>query len=97
MSRAPTRRRSWSEIGHDCDADVENPPDSVFCSHGADDRPLRRGAACAQVDSGLRLDRPEEEGERASRAADYARLLATDEELLKIFERTAHGPPSKAA
>ncbi len=81
------------EIGYDCDADVENSADSVFCSHGAgtivryDEVPAR-----AQVDSGLRLDRPEEEAEAAPRrAADYARLLATDEELLKIFERT-YGP-----
>ncbi len=82
-----------AEIGYDCDADVDNTADSVFCSHGAgtivryDEVPSR-----AQVDSGLRLDRPEDEEAAAPRrAADYVKLLATDEELLKIFERT-YGP-----
>ncbi len=80
-------------IGYDCDADVENTADSVFCSHGAgtivkwNEVPAR-----AHVDSGLRLDRGDSAEERAPRRAeDYVRMLATDEELLRIFERT-YGP-----
>jgi predicted RNA-binding protein with PIN domain len=81
-------------IGYDCDADVENTADSVFCSHGAgtvvkwDEVP-----SCAHVDSGLRLgSEPEPDAPTpARRAEDYCRMLATDEELLRIFERT-YGP-----
>ena len=78
-------------IGYDVDADVENTADSVFCSHGAgtvvkwDEVPAR-----AHVERGLRTDGPEEETP-AYRAEAYVRRLASDEELLKIFERT-YGP-----
>ncbi len=82
------------EIGYDPDADTENPADSVFCSHGAgtivkwDEVPSR-----AHVSSGLQLGEPDAEDEPAKirRAEDYRRIIATDEELLKIFERT-YGP-----
>ncbi len=81
-------------IGYDADADVDNSADSVFCSHGAgtivkwDEVPSR-----AHVDSGVQLDEPEEDDEPTviRRAEDYCKILATDEELLKIFERT-YGP-----
>ena len=81
-------------IGYDADADVDNSADSVFCSHGAgtivkwDEVPSR-----AHVDSGVLLNEPEEEDEPTiiRRAEDYCKILATDEELLKIFERT-YGP-----
>ena len=88
--------------GYDPDADVENPADSVFCSHGAgylvrwDEVPAK-----AHVDSGLsrRLDGPagadaETEAEEAQannarrRAAAYCGTLEQDKELLAIFERT---------
>ena len=82
--------------GYDPAADVENPADSVFCSHGAgytvpwDEVPAR-----AHVDSGLtrRLNPagqpPEEDaGARRRRAEAYRGTLEQDKELLAIFERT---------
>ena len=85
--------------GYDADADVENPADSVFCSHGAgynvkwDEVPAK-----AHVDSGLarRLapagqPEPEEDGDgnaRRRRADAYRGTLEQDKELLAIFERT---------
>ena len=93
-----------ADFGYDPDADVENPADSVFCSHGAgylvrwDEVPAK-----AHVDSGLarRLDSPagvntdaadEDEEVQANnarrRAAAYRGTLEQDKELLAIFERT---------
>ena len=85
--------------GYDADADVENPADSVFCSHGAgyvvkwDEVPAK-----AHVDSGLsrRLapaGQTEEDDEadsnaRRRRADAYRGTLEQDKELLAIFERT---------
>ncbi|MBM6898707.1 NYN domain-containing protein [Gemmiger formicilis] len=85
--------------GYDADADVENPADSVFCSHGAgynvkwDEVPAK-----AHVDNGLarRLapagqPEPEEDGDgtaRRRRADAYRGTLEQDKELLAIFERT---------
>ena len=82
--------------GYDPERDVDNPPDSVFCEHGAgvtvkwQDVPAR-----AHVESGLRLGEPEEEEESTgpdrSRGERYAGTLAQDKELMAIFERT-YGP-----
>ena len=84
--------------GYDPDADLENPADSVFCSHGAgylvkwEEVPAK-----AHVDSGLarRLapaGQPEEEAAddntRRRRADAYRGTLEQDKELLAIFERT---------
>lgn len=80
-----------ADIDYDPDRDVDNPADSVFCSHGAgvtikwDQVP-----ALAHVDSGLRLgpqsvDRPEPD---MVRPASHGTGLAQDKELMAIFEQT---------
>ncbi len=77
-------------IAYDSDADIENPADSVFCSHGAgflvkwDEVPNY-----AHVDSGVLTGGSEDEPE--ARAADYVRRAADDDELMRIFEKT-YGP-----
>lgn len=83
---------------YDADGDLENPADSVFCSHGAgyvvkwDEVPAK-----AHVDSGLarRLapagqptDEEADAGARRRRADAYRGTLEQDKELLAIFERT---------
>ena len=83
---------------YDADGDLENPADSVFCSHGAgyvvkwDEVPAK-----AHVDSGLarRLapagqptDEEADTGARRRRADAYRGTLEQDKELLAIFERT---------
>ena len=87
-------------IGYDPEADLENSPDSVFCSHGAgvavrwDEVPAR-----AHVSSGLRLNRAgaePETGPGVQRSAAYAGTVEQDRELQAIFERT-YGPVKRRA
>ena len=81
--------------GYDPERDMENPADSVFCSHGAghtvkwNEVPLH-----AHVDSGIRLNAPEPSAEEPPvfrRSETYAGTLEQDRELQAIFERT-YGP-----
>ena len=78
-----------AEIGYDADGDIENPADSVFCSHGAGfivkwDEVKDH----AHVENGV-SDAEEEETEE--RVSEYIRRVADDDELLRIFEKT-YGP-----
>ena len=79
-----------AEIGYDPEADVENTPDSVFCDHGAGfnvkwyDVPKYMSLPAV-------LNPPKEEPELRDLAAEYCAIVATDKELLQIFERT-YGP-----
>ena len=75
-------------MGYDPEGDLDNSPDSVFCSHGAgtvvkwDQAP-----AWAHVSSGLAALRAEEP--RSGReAAPYPRSQAEEAQLQAIFERT---------
>lgn len=80
-----------AEIGYDSDADIENPADSVFCSHGAGVIvKWNEVRSRMHVDSGFRLktmQQPEEEI-TAKQISDYKSRLASDDELMEIFERT---------
>ncbi len=82
-----------SEIGYDCDADTDNPADSVFCSHGAGfvvkwDEVRSK----MHVDSGFRFS----DDDAAQQESDSVRVNAnrsssisvSDDELMEIFERT---------
>ena len=80
-------------LGYDPERDLDNPPDSVFCSHGAGVTvKWNEVPAHAHVDSGLRLDAPEPEEEAATaqprQRMDYAGTLAQDKERQAIFART---------
>ena len=76
-------------IGYEAERDVDNPADSVFCSHGAgvnvtwDEAPRHMHVA-----PGVRLEEEaeEEEAPRARRSAYTG--AAQDKELQAIFERT---------
>ena len=84
------------QMGYDPERDTENPADSVFCAHGAgynvkwDEVP-----AHAHVESGVRLNEPEEEEVPAARQprrqAAPVSSLEEDKQLAAIFERT-YGP-----
>ena len=75
-------------IGYDSDSDLENTADSVFCSHGAgfvvkwDKVP-----EYAHVENVL----DNKSDEKEVKVREYIRSIATDEELLRIFENT-YGP-----
>ncbi len=80
-----------AEIGYDPESDPENTPDSVFCVHGAG-----QTVKWYEVKDRMHLEavfKPpkEETPEREVLARRYKAMVATDKELLAIFERT-YGP-----
>ncbi len=81
--------------GYDPERDVENPADSVFCSHGAGHTvKWNEVPRHAHVDSGLRWNEPEplpDEPPVFRRSETYAGTIEQDKELQAIFERT-YGP-----
>ena len=82
------------QCGYDPEHDTENPPDSVFCSHGAGYVvKWDEVRAHAHMDAGVRLE-PEEEQEtdpQPVRRAPASSGLEDDKELRALFERT-YGP-----
>ena len=77
-------------LGYDCDGDLENSADSVFCSHGAG-----YVVPWDQVPEHMHLpsvlaEKPQETPveERRERARRAAAAMASDKELMEIFERT---------
>ncbi|MBE7043003.1 MAG: GTP-binding protein [Ruminococcaceae bacterium] len=80
------------QMGYIPDSDVENTADSVFCSHGAGFTVKWNEVSDYQhLDSGIRL---ESEEVKVQKAVGYVNRLASDEELMKIFEMT-YGPVKK--
>mgnify|MGYP002587849510 CR=1 FL=1 len=80
--------------GYEPEHDLDNPADSVFCSHGAGFVvPWEQVRSHMHVDSGWGHTAPtaEETAARPRRMAAYRATLEEDAELLKIFERT-YGP-----
>ncbi len=75
-------------IGYDCDSDIENTADSVFCSHGA-------GVVVSWQESAERMHTSPDTTKQVfdstmylRRASDFCKRAAEDEELMKIFEKT---------
>ncbi|MCM1226049.1 MAG: TetM/TetW/TetO/TetS family tetracycline resistance ribosomal protection protein [Clostridium sp.] len=81
------------EIAYNCDGDVENSADSVFCSHGAGFVvKWDKVGEYMHLESVLKQNADaEEETADVKRAESYCSRLATDKELMEIFERT-YGP-----
>lgn len=79
-----------AEIGYNADADIENTADSVFCAHGAGFN-VRWDEVYKYMHLESALKSLEEIAETQTRVIDYIERAATDEELLRIFERT-YGP-----
>ena len=81
-------------VDYEPEHDLDNPADSVFCSHGAGFVvPWEQVRSHMHVDSGWGHTAPtaEETAARPRRMAAYRATLEEDAELLKIFERT-YGP-----
>ena len=76
-------------MAYDPEADLANSPDSVFCAHGSG-FPVKWNMVPQYMHLPSVLQEPEEEPMR-DLAAEYCSIVATDEELMKIFERT-YGP-----
>ena len=82
-----------SQLGYDPERDVENSPDSVFCSHGAGvNVKWYEVKDHMHVDSGLRLGMEPPTPEPAAPAGGQRQYqggsLEQDKELLAVFERT---------
>ncbi len=78
-----------AEIGYDSESDLENTPDSVFCSHGAGFVVKWDKVYEHMHLEGISFDEPEtEEDDFAQRAERYINMVADDNELMQIFERT---------
>ena len=96
----PRQTEVVEAVGYDPERDVDNPPDSVFCGHGAGYTVKWKDVpAHAHVDSGLRLGRQSPEPEQrpqSRRESTYAGTLEQDKELQAIFERT-YGPVKQRA
>ena len=80
--------RVISEISYDCDADIENSADSVFCSHGAG-----YVVKWNEVPEHMHLpscleDKIIDNSFDTARIRRFAEKTVSDEELMAIFERT---------
>lgn len=86
-----------SEIGYDCDSDVDNPCDSVFCSHGAGHTvkwcDVPKHMHLPSVLQPVRNERAETEI-KFSKYKTQEDIFALDKELMQIFEQT-YGPVRK--
>lgn len=83
-------------IGYDCDADTDNPCDSVFCSHGAG-YTVKWDEVKSHMHLPSILSAPKSEYQNVtarkefSKCKDSKNLFALDKELMQIFENT-YGP-----
>ena len=77
-------------LNYDPEADLENSPDSIFCSHGAGYL-VKWSEVPEHMHLPSVLEPPKEEPPLRDLAAEYCAMMATDKELLQIFERT-YGP-----
>lgn len=75
------------KIGYNFENDVENSADSVFCSHGAGYL-VKWSEAADKMH--IKTDRRESTYERVTQSeiSSYKQRIATDKELMEIFERT---------
>lgn len=79
-----------SQLAYDPTADLENTPDSVFCDHGAG-FPVKWDQVPQYMHLPSVLAIPKDEPPMRDLAAEYCAIVATDQELQQIFERT-YGP-----
>lgn len=75
-------------IGYDCDSDIENSADSVFCSHGAG-YVVKWNEVPEHMHIPSCLSEKSDSHESAQENAQcFVRSAVSDEELMAIFERT---------
>ncbi|MCH5210212.1 MAG: TetM/TetW/TetO/TetS family tetracycline resistance ribosomal protection protein [Oscillospiraceae bacterium] len=87
-----------SEIGYNSESDLENPADSVFCSHGAGFTVKWDKVYDYMHLDGISFDEEADDSEEENllRAEKYLDMVADDNELMQIFERT-YGPVTRKA
>ena len=90
----PEQERIVMQSGYDAERDIDNPADSVFCSHGAGVViPWREAAEHMHVQPEQRVRLVQEETQVAveRKSSAYRGTLEEDKELMAVFERT-YGP-----
>ena len=81
--------RVIAEAGYDCDSDLDNSADSVFCSHGAGFIvKWNEVKEHMHLPSCLEKSSLEETSVDRTRIRSFAERAVSDEELMEIFERT---------
>ena len=76
-------------VGYDCDGDIENSADSVFCGHGAGFVvKWNEVPSYMHLESALLPQNEPSEEEVYEQARAYSERLYDDDELMEIFERT---------
>ncbi len=88
-----------AQIGYDSDSDLENPADSVFCSHGAGFNVKWNEVYDQMHLEGLNFEEDNEDETETvrQRAKQYLDAVADDNELMQIFERTYGAVTQKTA
>ncbi len=80
-----------NSIGYNCDSDVENSADSIFCSHGAG-YIVKWNEVYEHMHLPLTISEEQQEEEsseqKRAKAARFMEKAVSDEELMEIFERT---------
>lgn len=76
-----------ARIGYSFESDVENTADSVFCSHGAGYL-VKWNEAAEKMHIKTDTREPSYEHVTSAEISSYKQRLATDKELIEIFERT---------
>ena len=81
--------RVIAETGYDPDSDLENPADSIFCSHGAGYN-VKWNEVPSHAHAENTYNKPKAENAEAQpeRISFASTSLADDKELMEIFERT---------
>ncbi len=78
--------------GYNPESDLENTPDSVFCSHGAGfEVKWDKVPEYMHLESTLKTEKKTENIVPETRVREYIDGIAADKELMRIFERT-YGP-----
>lgn len=78
------------ETGYDCDSDIENSADSIFCSHGAGYN-VKWNEVYEHMHLPLAVQHDEsydDEEQKALKVSKYIEKAVSDEELMAIFEMT---------
>lgn len=78
------------ETGYDCDSDIENSADSIFCSHGAGYN-VKWNEVYEHMHLPLAVQHDESDDDaeqKALKVSKYIEKAVSDEELMAIFEMT---------
>lgn len=81
-----------AQKGYDCNLDIDNSADSIFCSHGSGYVvKWNEVNSMAHVSSGIKFGESAKETDIPEKLPSFKKIEATEKELIEIYERT-YGP-----